>query len=119
MTIDLDSTHCETYGLGKEGAPRHNYAGQRGDHPLLAVAAGTGDVLMARLREGRANTTRAAANFLREIISRARYAGAKGQSTVRADSGFYTHPIINDAYTETDPQTSLRKWQRLFGEGFR
>ena len=50
LTIDLDSTHCETYGLWKEGAQRHNYAGQRGYHPLLAVAAGTGDVLMARLR---------------------------------------------------------------------
>ena len=50
LTIDLDSTHCETYGLWKEGAQRHNYAGQRGYHPLLAVAAGMGDVLMARLR---------------------------------------------------------------------
>ena len=42
LTIDLDSTVCETYGLGKEGAQRHNYAGQRGYYPLLAVAAGTG-----------------------------------------------------------------------------
>ena len=47
LTIDLDSTVCETYGLAKEGAQRHNYTGQRGYHPLLAVAAGTGDVLMA------------------------------------------------------------------------
>ena len=46
LTIDLDSTVCETFGLAKEGAQRHNYAGQRGYHPLLAVAAGTGDVLM-------------------------------------------------------------------------
>ena len=59
LTIDLDSTNCETYGLAKEGARRHNYQGQRGYHPLLAVAAGTGDVLMARLRRGRANTARA------------------------------------------------------------
>ena len=94
LTIDLDSTHCETYGLGKEGAQRHNYAGQRGYHPLLAVAAGTGDVLMARLRKGRANTARGAASFLRETISRVRYAGATGPLTMRADSGFYTHPIV-------------------------
>ena len=52
LTIDLDSTVCETYGLAKEGARDHGYTGQRGYHPLLAVAAGTGDVLMARLREG-------------------------------------------------------------------
>ena len=62
----------ETYGLAKEGAQRHNYAGQRGYHPLFAIAAGTGDVLMARLRKGRANTARGAANFLRETISRVR-----------------------------------------------
>ena len=94
LTIDLDSTVCETFGLAKEGAQRHNYAGQRGYHPLLAVAAGTGDVLMCRLRQGRANTGRGAADFLRETVSRARYAGATGELTVRADSGFYTHAIV-------------------------
>ena len=94
LTIDLDSTVCETYGLCKEGAQRHNYTGQRGYHPLLAIAAGTGDVLMARLRKGRANTGRGAAHFLRETVSRVRYAGAKGQLTMRADSGFYSHSIV-------------------------
>ena len=94
LTIDLDSTICETYGLGKEGARRHGYTGQRGYHPLLAIAAGTGDVLMCRLRRGRANTARGAAHFLRETVGRVRYAGATGQLTVRADSGFYTHDIV-------------------------
>ena len=94
LTIDLDSTVCETYGLNKEGARRHNYSGQRGYHPLVAVAATTGDVLMARLRQGRANTARGAAHFLRETVGRVRYAGATGALTVRADSGFYTHDIV-------------------------
>ena len=94
LTIDLDSTICETYGLAKEGARDHGYTGQRGYHPLLAIAAGTGDVLMARLREGRANTVRGAAHFLRETVGRVRYGGARGQLTVRADSGFYTHAIV-------------------------
>ena len=53
LTIDLDSTICETYGLAKAGARHHSYTGQRGYHPLLAIAAGTGDVLMSRLRAGR------------------------------------------------------------------
>ena len=52
LTIDLDSTICETYGLKKEGAKHHGYSGVRGYHPLLAIAAGTGEVLMARLRSG-------------------------------------------------------------------
>ena len=83
LTIDLDSTICETYGLGKEGARHHGYTGQRGYHPLFAIAAGTGDVLMARLRQGRANTGRGAAHFLRETVSRVRYVGATGPLTVR------------------------------------
>ena len=94
LTIDLDSTICETYGLAKEGARHHGYTGKRGYHPLLAIAAGTGDVLMARLREGRANTARGAAHFLRETVSRVRYGGASGQLTMRADSGFYTHAVV-------------------------
>ena len=94
LTIDLDSTICETYGLSKEGARHHGYTGQRGYHPLLAVAAGTGEVLMARLRGGRSNTARGAAHFLRETLGRVRCAGATGQLTVRGDSGFYTHAIV-------------------------
>ncbi len=94
LTIDLDSTICETYGVAKEGARRHNYTGQRGYHPPLAVAAGTGDVLMSRLREGRANTVRGAAHFLRETVGRVRYAGAGGPLAVRADRGFYAHAIV-------------------------
>ena len=72
LTIDLDSTICETYGLDKEGARHHGYTGARGYHPLLAVAA----------------------HFLRETVSRVRYGGARGQLTVRADSGFYTHALV-------------------------
>ena len=65
-----------------------------GYHPLLAVAAGTGDVLMARLRAGRANTARGAAHFLRETVSRVCHAGATGPLTVRADRGCYTHALV-------------------------
>ena len=98
LTIDLDSTICETYGLAKEGARHHCYTGQRGYHPLLARArttgAGTGDALMSRLREGRANTARGAAHFLRETVGRVSYAGARGQLTVRVDSRFYAHALV-------------------------
>ena len=87
----------ETYGLSKAGARQHGYTGQRGYHPLFAVAAGTGDVLTARPRKGRPirlRRTRGAANFLRENINRVGYAGATGPLTMRADSGFYIHPIV-------------------------
>ena len=80
FTIDLDSTICETYGLAKEEARHHGYTGQRGYHPLLAVAAGTGEVLMSRLREGRSNTARGAAHFLRETVGRCATPGPKDNS---------------------------------------
>jgi hypothetical protein len=94
FTIDLDSTICETYGLAKEGATGFTYTKVRGYHPLLAVAAGTGDVLMARLRGGNANSGRSAGHFLRETVGRVRSAGATGQLTMRADSGFYAHAVV-------------------------
>ena len=94
LTIDLDSTICETYGLGKEGARHHGYTGQRGYHPLLAVAAGTGDVLMAPAAGGPRQHGTGRCPLLRETVGRVRYAGAKGQLTMRADSGFYTHAVV-------------------------
>ena len=108
LTIDLDSTICETYGLAKEGARHHGYTGARGYHPLLAIAAGTGEVLMSRLREGRANTARGAAHFLRETVGRVRYGGARGQLTVRADSGFYAHTVVA-ACREMDVRFSITR----------
>ena len=68
--------------------------GQGGRPPTTAIpasgattrcwpsAAGTGDVLMSRLREGRANTARGAAHSLRETVGRVRY--ARGQRTTQA-----------------------------------
>ena len=106
LTIDVDSTICETYGLAKEGARHHGYTGARGYHPLLAIAAGTGEVLMSRLREGRANTARGAAHFLRETVGRVRYGGARAQLTVRADSGFYGHTVVS-ACREMDVRFSI------------
>ena len=50
---------------------------------------------MSRLREGRANTARGAAHFLRETVGRVRYGGARAQLTVRADSGFYGHTVVS------------------------
>ena len=94
LTIDLDSTICETYGLAKQGATGFTHTGVRGYHPLLAIAAGTGDVLMARLRGGNANSGRSAGHFLRETIGRVRSAGASGRLTVRADAGFYAHTVV-------------------------
>ena len=95
LTIDLDSTICETFGLAQDGARHHGDTGARGYHPLLAIAAGTGEVLLARLREGPGQHRPGR----RPLPAGDGGTGAlrRGQGatlTVRADSGFYTHALV-------------------------
>nr|MDQ3575878.1 IS1380 family transposase [Actinomycetota bacterium] len=93
VTIDVDSSICETYGLQKQGGTKFTYTKVRGYHPLLAVVAGSGDVVHSRLRGGNANSGRGAASFLSETFTRVRAAGASGPLTLRADSGFYSGKV--------------------------
>lgn len=93
LTIDLDSTVCEVYGIKKQGA-KYGYTKVRGYHPLLATLAGSGEVLHARMRGGNAGSARGAASLVRETISRVRNAGATGALTFRADSAFYSKTFI-------------------------
>jgi hypothetical protein len=94
VTIDVDSSICETYGLAKQGGAKFTYNHVRGYHPLLAVIAGSADVVGCRLRGGNAHTGRGAAGFLTETFNRVRAAGATGPLTLRADSGFYNHRVV-------------------------
>jgi DDE family transposase len=93
MTIDVDSTICEVHGHHKQGAS-YGYTRKLGYHPLLATRAGTGEVLHARQRTGKANTARGMPRFVDETIGRVRRAGATGELTLRADSGFWSAATI-------------------------
>jgi hypothetical protein len=93
VTIDVDSTMCETYGLAKQGG-KFGYSGVRGYHPLLASVAGSGEVVHSRLRGGNAFSGRGAASFIAETFKRVRRAGATGPMTLRADSGFYSRSVV-------------------------
>ncbi len=94
LTIDVDSSICETYGFKKQGGSRFTHTHVRGYHPLVAVASPSGEVLHARLRGGPANTGRGAGNFLAECFARVQEAGYRGSIVLRADSGFYTHKVV-------------------------
>jgi len=94
MTIDVDSSIIETYGLQKQGGSRFTYSHVRGYHPLFATVAATGDVVHSRLRGGPANSARGAAGFLTETFRRVRAAGATGPLCARADSGFYNQSVV-------------------------
>lgn len=92
--IDIDSTLCATFGLAKDGARQVMRTGRRGYHPLLAIEAGTGDVIHAQLRRGRTNDGSGAARFVTHSLNRARRSGATA-ITLRADSGFYQADVID------------------------
>ena len=93
MTMDVDSTICEVHGHQKQGV-RFGYTKVRGLHPLLATRADTGEVLHTRMRKGSANSGRGAERFVNELVARVRRAGAAGQLTLRADSGFWSAKTI-------------------------
>jgi hypothetical protein len=93
MTIDADSTICEVHGRAKQGAG-YGYTRKLGYHPLLATRANTGEVLHARQRTGKANTARGMPRFVDETIGRVRRAGATGELSFRADSGFWSAATI-------------------------
>lgn len=92
VTVDVDSTICETYGLQKQGA-RFGYTRVRGYHPLLATVAETDEVVGCRLRGGNVHTGRGAASFITGVFRRIRAAGATGPMVMRADSGFYNRHV--------------------------
>lgn len=111
--IDIDSTLCTTFGLAKHGARQVMRTGRRGYHPIVAVEAGTGDVIHARLRRGRSNDSTGAAQFVSQTLARARRSGA-GDVVVRADSGFYLRALV-DACGRHDARFSIgaRMQQRM------
>ncbi len=90
-TIDLDSTIVEVHGKQKHGAA-FGYTKVLGYHPLIAVRAGTGEVLHARLRKG--SSQRGTKRFCEELIARVRHCGATGALTLRADSGFFSWDLL-------------------------
>jgi len=94
LVVDLDSTICEVYGKHKQGAA-YGYTHKLGYHPLLATRAGTGEVLFARMRKGSANSGRGVVRFVDELVANLKRAGATGDLTVRADSGFWSWKLID------------------------
>jgi hypothetical protein len=105
MFIDIDSTICEVHGYAKQGAA-YGYTRQLGLHPLVATRAETGEVLHARMRKGSAGSGRGAQRFVRETVGRVRRAGATGKLTIRADSGFWSHKVM-DACVAHDVDFSI------------
>ena len=94
VTIDVDSTICETYGLAKQGGV-FGHTNVRGYHPLLAAVAGTGDVVHSACAAAMPTRVGVRPASSPRRFNRVRTAGASGPLTLRADSGFYNHKVVD------------------------
>jgi len=90
VTLDLDSSIYEQCSKRKEGSHRA-YNGQIGYQPLLCFWAEEGELLYSRLRSGNRHPAAIAEWFLGRVL---KVAPAGKQRYLRADSGFYTWPLI-------------------------
>ena len=98
LIIDLDSTVAQTYGTRKQGTG-FGYTKVVGYHPLIATRAATGEIVGIRQRTGSAGSGRGMKRFISEVMARIRRAGATGQVTLRADSGFFSMGFIKRLIT--------------------
>ena len=93
LTVDIDSSICETYGSKKEGA-RFGYTSVRGPQPAPGDSRRQRGSTGRAPKKGSAHTARGAASFLAEVFNRVRATGASGELTFWADSGFHNHKVI-------------------------
>jgi hypothetical protein len=92
VTMDVDSTICETYGFAKQGA-RFGHTKVRGYHALLANGGRHRRRVGVRLRGGNSHNGRGAAGFPSQVFNRVCRAGASGPMVLRADSSFYNRNV--------------------------
>ncbi|HUY09486.1 MAG TPA: transposase, partial [Candidatus Dormibacteraeota bacterium] len=91
MTLDLDSTTTEGYGVQKDDAT-YNYQGKRSLGSLFCTWAERRQVVAAQLRSGSASDK--SSSFA--VVQRALRTLPKdhGEVRLRADSGFYSVPFL-------------------------
>ncbi len=92
MTIDLDSTHSDTFG-NQEGTNYNAHYQTNGYHPLVAFDGLTGDFLKAELRSGNVYTSNGVRDFLRPLLNHYSQQLPCTTILVRGDSGFATPEV--------------------------
>jgi len=90
VTIDLDASLYEQCSKRKQGS-RMNYKGEVGYYPLFAFWAEEGEMLQTHLQAGNAGAAPKAVWFLEQAL---RSAPEGLPVSLRADSEFYTWPLI-------------------------
>lgn len=89
MVLDVDSTHCDTFGRQVGSAYNPHYAAT-GLHPLVAFEGLTGMFFGAKLRPGNVYTSTGVTDFLAPIITFINGSNPRMNLLIRGDSGFAT-----------------------------
>ena len=95
--LDIDSKVKQVYGAGKQGA-EYGYTKVRGLHFQIVTAStplSAPVIVASRLRKGSAGSAKGAASLIAEAIKTVRAMGATGTITVRADSAFFSHKVVD------------------------
>src|SRR3954466_10198891 len=93
LTIDVDGLPVEVHGA-QPGSAWNGHYQQRMDHPIIACAAETGDMLDARLRPGNAHTAEGALDFVLDLVDRLE--GRMCQvAMLRMDAGFPEERLLS------------------------
>lgn len=90
VTLDFDSTYVFSRSRRRQGADR-TYKKGYALHPLLCFDAETGAAVHARLRRGRASTSKGISSFVSEAL---RAVPAEVAVRARFDSGYYSGPLF-------------------------
>lgn len=90
LTLDFDSTYIRSYSSRRQGADP-TWTKRYTLHPLLCFVSTFGICLHAKLRRGKANTSRGIASFIDECLRRIP-AGVGVRA--RFDSGFYSADLF-------------------------
>src|ERR1700694_5525319 len=95
LVIDIDSFVGEVHGYKKQGAS-YGYTKQLGYHPLVAIRAGSGEVLHIRNRQGKENTQRGNPRVVGEQAARVARSAESGTIRFRPDTGFENHKLCKN-----------------------
>lgn len=129
IILDLDSHVMPVYGKQQRAGigynPKKN--GRRSYHPLFCFIGQTRDCIGGMLRSGKHHSSYNAVKFLKGVLNR--LPSQIGKIRLRADSGFFSHEIINflikqgiefymvmpmQGWVQTKIK-HIRKWHSIYG----
>jgi Transposase DDE domain group 1 len=111
LTIDVDSLPVEVHGA-QPGSAWNGHYHQRMYHPIIACAAGTGDMLDARLRPGNAHTAEGALDFILGLVDRLE--GTMCQvAMVRMDAGSPEEKLLSGLEARGTPYVARIRDNRV------